>query len=125
MADRIFVRDLLVRTIIGVNEHERLHRQDVLINVSLDTDIHAAAASDDVRDTVDYGALSRAIVDLVEASSYFLIEPLAEAIASLCLANPRVERATVRVEKPGAVHFASSVGVEIARDRPTNALRKA
>lgn len=117
MADQVFIHDLLVRTIIGVDPDEREHRQDVLINVALDVDTRAAGASDNLDDAVDYGTLAREVITLAEESSYNLVEALAEAIARLCLQDERVDQVRVRVEKPGAVHFARSVGVEIQRLR--------
>lgn len=117
MADHAFIRDLLVRAIIGVNPDERKNRQDVLINVTLDVDTRAAGASDNLQDAVDYSALARQITALAEQSSYYLVEALAEAIARACLQDTRVAQVRVRVEKPGAVRFARSVGVEILRAR--------
>ena len=62
MADQVFIHDLLVRTIIGVDPDEREHRQDVLINVALDVDTRAAGASDNLDDAVDYGTLAREVI---------------------------------------------------------------
>lgn len=117
MTDRILIRDLLVRGVIGVNDDERERPQDVLVNVELAVDTRAAGASDDLADTVNYAAVSREIVRLVETSRYRLVESLAAAIARLCLADERVEEATVRVEKPRALRYGRSVGVEIRRRR--------
>ena len=103
MADQIQIKDLLLRTIIGINEEERRARQDVLINIILYADTRAAGASDDIQ--------------LVEESRFYLVEKLAAEIAKTCLEDPHVERVSVRVEKPGALRFARSVGVEIQRTR--------
>ncbi len=113
--DRIVISDLLVRCIIGVNDDERRNRQDVLINVSLSADLSAAGRSDRLEDSVDYRGLNKQIVAMVENSRFHLVEALAEAVAAICLAHPSVREATVRVEKPGALRFARSVGVEITR----------
>lgn len=117
LADRIFFEDLRVRAIIGVNDNERTTRQDVLVGVELWTDIRAAAKSDDFADAVDYRALKKKIMAFVETSSFHLVETLAERIAQLCLDDARIERVRVRVEKPGALRFARTVGVEIERGR--------
>jgi 2-amino-4-hydroxy-6-hydroxymethyldihydropteridine diphosphokinase len=66
---------------------------------------------------VDYSTLKHRVLDMVERSQYGLIEALAEAIAALCLENPTVARVEVRVDKPTALRFARSVGVEITRER--------
>lgn len=115
-SDRIIIRDLLVRGIIGINEWERRHRQDILINLTLRTDTRAAAASDAIEDSLNYRTLTKAILSLVEASSFQLVETLAEAVARLCLVDFGAEAVEVRIEKPGALRFARSVGVEIERE---------
>ncbi len=117
MSDTIFIDDLLVRCIIGIHDWERKARQDVLINVELDVDTSPAGASDDFADAVDYRDLAKRIIEMAEASGYQLVEALAEEIARLCLVDDRVEAARVRVEKPGAIRFARSVGVTIERAR--------
>lgn len=115
--DRILISDLLVRCIIGVGEEERRERQDVIINLSLSTDLSKAGRSDNFDDTVDYRDLKKRIVNMAEHSTYRLVEALAEAIADICLMHPAVLQVQVRVEKPGALRFAKTVGVEIMRDR--------
>ncbi|MDE2117693.1 MAG: dihydroneopterin aldolase [Betaproteobacteria bacterium] len=115
--DRIRICDLLVRCILGINERERHEKQDVVINLTLYTDLHKAGKSDRIEDTVDYRALKKRVLSMVEGSQYFLVEALAEAIAELCLDQQGVRQVDVRVEKPNALRFARSVAVEITRKR--------
>jgi FolB domain-containing protein len=115
--DRILISDLRARCIIGVNEEERREKQDVVVNVALSTDTRRAAQTDRFEDALDYRAIKKRIVSMVEASQYFLIETLAEKIAEICLEHPAVQQAQVRVDKPFALRFARSVGVEITRAR--------
>jgi len=117
MYDQILIQDLLLRTIIGINDEERRNRQDVLINIVLYADTRAAGASDAIEDAVNYRTLTKRVIERVEASRFFLVEKLAADIAALCLEDPRVAAVDVRVEKPGALRFARSVGVEIHRER--------
>jgi len=118
MSDKIHIRDLSLRTIIGIYPEERTKRQDVVVNVVMDVDSHApAAASDDIVDATDYKSITKQIIDHVEASSYNLIETLAERCADICLGAPAVNRVTVTIDKPGALRFARSVAVEVARER--------
>ena len=117
MPDRIVIKDLLLRTIIGVNDDERANRQDVLINLVLETDTRAAAGSDDLADAVNYRTVTKQVIELVETSRFLLVERLAEEIARVCLTDERVERVHVSVEKPTALRFASSVGLSIERTR--------
>ncbi len=115
--DRILISDLLVRCIIGVNEDERREKQDVVINLAIATDLAKAGKSDRFEDALDYRGLKKRIMALAENSRFFLVEALAEAVAALCLAHEAVEEVTVRVEKPLALRFARTVGVEITRRR--------
>jgi len=117
MPDRVLIQDLLLRAIIGINDDERKNLQDVVINIVLETDTRAAARSDCIEDALNYRSIAKQVIALVEGSQFFLVERLAEEIARLCLKDPRVQRVTVRVEKPGALRFVRSVGVEITRSR--------
>ena len=117
MSDKILIQDLLIRGIIGIHDWEREKKQDILINIVMEADCRPAGTSDDFRDAVDYRAVTKKVLALVEASSFFLVERLAEEIAKICLEDQRVEVARIRVEKPGAVRFSRSVGIEIERFR--------
>jgi FolB domain-containing protein len=113
--DRIEIKDLLLRGIVGINDWEREKPQDILLNLTLFADLAAAGASDRIDDAVNYRTLTKQVIDHVEGSARFTVEALAADVARICLADPRVSRVRVRVEKPGALRFARSVGVEIER----------
>jgi D-erythro-7,8-dihydroneopterin triphosphate epimerase len=115
--DRIHIKDLAVRCLIGVNEEERREQQDVLINITLSADCAPAGKSDDFREAVDYRAIKKEVYSMVARSRCFLLEALAERIAELCLRDPRVMQVQVQVEKPAALRFARTVAVEITRAR--------
>lgn len=115
--DKIIIKDLLLRGIIGINEDERANKQDILINLVIYSDTRPAAASDDISDAVNYRTITKRIIAHVEQSSGFLVERLAGDIARLIIMEFGVEKVVVRVEKPGALRFARSVGVEIVRGR--------
>ena len=115
--DRIVIKDLLLRGIIGINDWEREKRQDILINITLSCDLRAAGESDKIEDAINYRTLTKKIIKHVEESARYTVEALAADIAKLCLSANRVQRAQVRVEKPGALRFAKSVGVEIERSQ--------
>lgn len=115
--DKIIIRDLLLRGIIGINPDERVNMQDILINIVLYADISHAAASDSIEDAVNYKSITKRVIKHVEASSDQLVEKLVTDIARIILTEFPVERVQVRVEKPGALRFAKSVGIEIDRTR--------
>ncbi|HEY59118.1 MAG TPA: dihydroneopterin aldolase [Anaerolineae bacterium] len=113
--DRVFIKDLLVRGVIGISERERSNPQDILVNVILYTDINRAAETDNIKYCVNYRTVAKAILAHIEKVSRKTVEALASDIAEICLSMPGVGKALVRVEKPGAVRFSKSVGVEIER----------
>ncbi len=114
---RIFIRDLSTRCIIGINPDERENEQDVIINIVLLADLRPAAQSDRIEDAVDYKTVKKKVLALVEGSSFFMIERMADRIAALCLEDARIQQATVMVDKPGALRYARSVAVEVTRTR--------
>jgi dihydroneopterin aldolase/D-erythro-7,8-dihydroneopterin triphosphate epimerase len=113
--DQIHIRDLRARCIVGINPEERTKKQDVTIQITLWADLRAACQSDDLADTVDYHTLKLAVMEMVEGSSYLLIERLAERVAEIALSFEPVRQVRVLLEKPGALRFARTVGVEIVR----------
>lgn len=116
--DRIFIKDLLVRGILGINPEERVKRQDILINVTMWADTRPAAASDDIADAVNYRTVAKNIIEHIENSGPYLVERLVQEIADICFETAEsVQAVEVAVEKPGALRFARSVGVSIIRTR--------
>ena len=115
--DKISIRDLSIRCIIGVNEDERTEKQDVVINVTLFTDTRKAGQTDALEDSVDYKKVKKNILSLVESSEFLLIEKLADEIAKVCLDDSKVQKVNVTVDKPGALRYTRSVAVEIVRTR--------
>ncbi len=115
--DKVIIKDLLVRGIIGIRDWERKQPQDILINIVVMTDTRRAATTDDIADCVDYRTLAKAVVEHAETAKRLTVEALANDISGICLQQAGVEKAIVRVEKPGAVRFAGSVGVEVERNR--------
>ena len=114
-SDTVFVRDLLIRGIIGVNDWEREQKQDIVINLSLSVDARAAGESDDVADVLNYRTLTKRIIAHVETAEPYLVEALAHQIARIAIVDFGAARTKVRVEKPGALRYARSVGIEVHR----------
>ena len=115
--DKTFIKDLLVRGIIGIRDWEREKVQDILINVTVFSDTTLAAETDDITYCVDYSALAKKVQTHAETAARLTVEALANDLAKICLQESLVQKVIVRVEKPGAVRFAKSVGVEIERRR--------
>ena len=120
MTDRISLTGLRVRGFHGVFDFERREGQDFVVDVVLELSTAAAAASDDIADTVHYGELAEGLAAVVAGEPVNLLETLAARLADVCLADARVDAATVTVHKPQApipLTF-GDVAVTIRRDRP-------
>lgn len=116
--DQVFIVDLVARGIIGINDWEREKPQEMLINIILFTDLHKAGESDNIHDSVDYRSVAENVLAHAESARRLTVEALAADLARLCLEEVHVQKVRVRVEKPGAVRFSRSVGVEIEREKP-------
>jgi dihydroneopterin aldolase len=119
-ADRIALRGLTCVGRHGVFDHERRDGQPFVVDAVLHVDTAAAAASDDLADTVDYGALAGRLAAIVEGEPVNLLERLAQRLADACLDDPRVGIVEITVHKPAAPIAAtfSDVTVSITRSRP-------
>lgn len=115
--DKVFINDLMVRGVIGISDRERSQAQDIVVNVVLYTDITKGGETDNIDDCVNYRTIAKAIIAHVEEVSRYTVEALATDIAALCLNTEGVQKVRVKVEKPGAVRFSKSVGVEITRKK--------
>ena len=115
--DKTFIKDLRVRGIIGINDWEREQIQDMLINIEVFSDTRRAAETDNIEDCVNYRTLAKKAQAHAETVKRLTVEALANDLAKLCLQEKGVQKVIVRVEKPGAVRFSNSVGVEIERSR--------
>lgn len=113
---KIRITNLRLRTIIGANDWERDIKQNVIINITIDYDAAKSGQTDKLEDTIDYKAITKKVIALVESSNYFLLEKLAEKVLESVLDNRKVGQAHVRIDKPGALRFADSVSVEIERE---------
>jgi dihydroneopterin aldolase len=116
--DEIALTGLRVRGFHGVLPSERADGQDFVVDAVLSVDTRAAAASDDLVDTVDYGALATALAAVVAGEPVDLIETLAARLADVCLADPRVIAARVTVHKPSAPIDLAFTDVSVTVERP-------
>lgn len=113
--DVIFLTDLRVRTIIGINDWERRVRQTVSIDLEMPADARLAAASDAIEDTLNYKAVAKRLIAFVGESRFHLVETMAEHIAQIVLKEYGAPWVRVSVHKPGAVRGASDVGIRVQR----------
>jgi FolB domain-containing protein len=119
--DKVFIKDLRVQGILGIHDWERVTPREIILNITLYTDTRRAARSDKLSDCVDYSTMAKKIRAHAECAARMTVEALAYDLAELCLSEPKVRKVIVRVDKPGAVTDAASVGVEVERTRPAKA----
>ena len=122
MSDRIVLANMQFQGRHGVYDWEQLNPQPFEVDVELVVNLQPAAVDDDLDKTVDYGKVYEAVRQIVESTSYRLLEALAEAIGHELLVDFNVGEATVRVRKPevqlgGPLDYA---GVEIQRLRASD-----
>ncbi len=122
MTDRIHIRDLSVRGIVGINPDERINPQEIVVNLTLWTDTTAAAKSDDIYDAINYASISQAIRAHISEpkadEAPLLIERMAAELVALVFdVDPRIREAELSVAKTEAVTAVRSVDVTIRRSR--------
>ena len=115
MNDIVFIKRLTVETTIGVYDRERSIRQIVCLDIEMLTDISGPAGSDRIEDALDYNAVADRVTSYTKNSQFFLLEALAENLATLILDEFGVEWLRLGVCKPGAVQNADNVGIVIER----------
>ena len=123
--DKVFIRDLKVQGILGIHDWECVKPREILINVTLFTDTRLVSKSDNIADCVDYSATAKKVRAYAESAARMTVEALANDLASLCLEDLKVKKVIVRVDKPGAVPDAASVGVEVERAQQAGVRKEA
>ena len=113
----LFIKNLTVKCVIGVNPYEREREQEIRMQIFLWTDIAKASRSDNLEDALDYGAIYKKVVQRVEHSKFYLIERLAYEVATICLQHPLTRKAKVIVEKIEALEKAESAGIELTLEK--------
>ncbi|PKF72127.1 dihydroneopterin triphosphate 2'-epimerase [Pseudomonas fluvialis] len=114
---RIRVKDLRLRTYIGIKEEEILNRQDVLINLTILYPAQQAVADNVIEQALNYRTITKAVIAHVEGHRFALLERLTQEILDLVMTHPAVRYAEVEVDKPHALRFAESVSITLAAHR--------
>jgi D-erythro-7,8-dihydroneopterin triphosphate epimerase len=116
---KIRIKNLRLRTIVGIEDWEQNHLQDVIVNIELEFDGRQAVKTDAIEQTVNYKALKMKILKIVENSRFNLLETMADHLLNLIMEDTRVNAASVEVDKPHALRFADSVSVMVSGSRET------
>lgn len=114
---RIRVKDLRLRTYIGIKEEEINNKQDVLINLTILYPANEAVRDNDIDHALNYRTITKAIIQHVEGNRFALLERLTQEILDLVMQQTAVRYAEVEVDKPHALRFAESVSITLAGHR--------
>lgn len=115
---KIRIKNLLVRTYIGFNPEELVNKQDVIINLEIETDVPVnALETDEPVDILDYKTITKKVISLVQEGRFKLLEVLTKNILDLIMSDKKVKWAKVEVDKPHALRFAESVSLVMEASR--------
>ncbi len=118
MKTLIRIKNLQIRTFIGFNPEELVNKQDVIINMEIETEIPVSALEkDDPEGIYDYKKITKQVIAMVEEGRFKLLEVLTQKIMDLVLEDEMVIRTRIQVDKPHALRFADSVSIEMEESR--------
>ena len=110
----IRIKNLRLRTYIGINEDEIRNKQDVVVNVKIHYDAEQATNSDQMDDALNYKTITKAIIKLVEDNRFYLLEKLTADVLAIAAEHSWVSYAEVEVDKPHALRFSDSVSISLS-----------
>ncbi len=114
---RIRIKDLRLRTYIGINADEIRNQQDILINVIILYPAADAVAVNDIEQALNYRTITKALIAHVEGNRFALLERLTQELLDIVMHQPQVHYAEVEVDKPHALRFAESVSIALSAQR--------
>jgi|TARA_B100002003_G_scaffold224734_1_gene230282 FolB domain-containing protein len=117
MMDIISINKLKSYCIIGINEKERLKKQEIFVDIELFGNFKNKSSQDSIEHTLNYSTVSNEVLSYVNNSKHFLIETVAEEISKICLKYRQVKKVTIEVHKPKALKNASNVSIKIERNK--------
>ncbi len=114
---RIRIKDLRLRTYIGINDDEIKNKQDVLINITVLYPAADAVNENDIEHALNYRTITKAVIRHVEENRYALLERLTQEVLAVVMEFPQVRYAEVEIDKPHALRFAESVSITLSEHR--------
>ncbi|ASB47788.1 FolB domain-containing protein [Alkalitalea saponilacus] len=114
---QIKIKNLLLRTQIGFNDHEIGKKQDLLLNIIIDYDLEGEEVSDEPNQALNYRTICKEVIRLVENGHFNLLERVAEKVASYIISIDRVKSVSLEVDKPHALRFAESVSFSLTKTK--------
>lgn len=118
--DTVYIRELKVKTLIGILPHERAATQTLIVSVELGTDFRQAAQTDDVQHALNYAAISDFILAFAKDAQYGLLETFAAHLTDALFAHYPAHSIRLTLQKPGAIAHTRYVGITQYRERPAS-----
>ncbi|MEZ2746077.1 dihydroneopterin triphosphate 2'-epimerase [Halopseudomonas bauzanensis] len=115
---RIRIKNLRLRTFIGIKEEEINNRQDVLINARILYPADSAVTENEIDHALNYRTITKALISHVENNRFALLERLTQELLDIIMQHEQVRYAEVEVDKPHALRFAESVSITLSAERP-------
>lgn len=114
----IRIKNLRLRTYIGIKDEEIKNKQDVVVNVKIHYNAESATNTDEMNDALNYKTITKAIIRLVEDNRFYLLEKLTADVLAIAAEHPWVTFAEVEVDKPHALRFSDSVSLTLSCTKP-------
>jgi len=113
----VFIKDFIIKEIIGIHEHEKIKKQKIKFNIVLNVDQSSIPDEKDIKSIVDYEKITNKLENLIKSKKYNFLESLAEDSFEEIFKDKRINSVTIKIEKPEAIKNAESVGVEVFKTR--------
>jgi len=114
---KIQIKNLLLRTYVGINPDEKAKKQDVLINLTIRCDRILQAEEGHIEQTLDYKKVVKTIIPFVEENRFELLEVMTRQVLAQVMSFKEVQWARLEIDKPHAIRFAESVSVTLEAER--------
>ena len=111
---KIHIKDLRVRTFVGINEDEKRNRQDVIINIRIHYHAEKAVSFNSIDEALNYRTITKKIIKHVEDNRFLLLERMTDEVLLIVMENPQVVWSDIRIDKPGALRFCDSVSITLS-----------
>lgn len=113
----VTIKNLRLRTIVGIYDWEKEKPQEITINLRVTFDGTKAAKKDDIEETINYKQLRNQIMENIEGNDFNLVERIASETADIALSFPLAKKVWVEVDKPGALRLTDSVSIIVEKEK--------
>jgi len=114
---RVFIKNFIIDEIIGIHEYEKIKKQKIKFNLTLDINENTKPDEKNIKSIIDYEKITNKLENLVKNKKYNFLESLAEDSFNEIFKDKRIDSITIKIEKPEAIKNAESVGVEVFKTR--------